>query len=75
MPSSTEKGKVTIPANTTEKIVTFSNSFQNSPVINIFNKQPDNIYLTNITTTEFTINKSQPSSEDDEVHYVALERS
>ena len=75
MASNSESGKVTIPANTTEKTVTFSNSFQNSPVINIFNHQPDNIYLTGITATQFTINKSVPSNEADEVHYIALERS
>lgn len=75
MVNNSETGKIIIPANTTEKIVIFSNSFQNIPVINIFNHQPDNIYLTKISITQFTINKSVASNEDDEVHYVALERS
>ena len=72
MSSRYEVGKETIPSNQIDATVTFNDAFIQNPVIKITSNKNINIFISDVTTTSFKINKSNP--EEVTVHYIAIER-
>jgi hypothetical protein len=72
MSNSYESGKVTIPSNQVEFVVSLSETYIELPVIKITSNKNINIFISDVTTTSFKINKSNP--EEVTVHYIAIER-
>lgn len=72
MSNSYESGKVTIPSDQVEFVVSLNETFVELPVIKITSNKNINIFISDVTTTSFKINKSSP--EEVTVHYIAIER-
>lgn len=72
MSNSYESGKVTIPSNQVEFVVSLNETFVELPVIKITSNKNINIFISDVTTVSFKINKSNP--EEVTVHYIAIER-
>lgn len=72
MSNSYESGKVTIPSNQVEFVVSLNETFIELPVIKITSNKNINIFISDVTTASFKINKSSP--EEVTVHYIAIER-
>ena len=72
MSNSYESGKVIIPSNQVEFVVSLNETFVELPVIKITSNKNINIFISDVTTTSFKINKSSP--EEVTVHYIAIER-
>lgn len=67
-----ESGKVIIPSNQVEFVVSLNETYIDLPVIKITSNKNINIFISDVTTTSFKINKSNP--EEVTVHYIAIER-
>lgn len=67
-----EVGKVTLNSNEIEKNVPLGETYSQSPVIKISSNKNVNIFITNVSTGSFTINKS--ALEEVTIYYSAIER-
>jgi hypothetical protein len=67
-----ESGKITSLLNQEITLVSFSNTYSQPPVVKITCDSNINIYIQNITTSQFEIVKN--SNEEITVHYIVIER-
>jgi len=67
-----EVGKVILINSEIEKIVSLAETYSQSPVIKITSNKNVNIFITNVSTNSFTINKS--ALEEVTIYYSAIER-
>ena len=67
-----EVGKVTLSSSDIEKNVPLTETYSQSPVIKISSNKNVNIFITNVSTGSFTINKS--ALEEATIYYSAIER-
>jgi len=67
-----EVGKVILTNSEIEKIVSLAETYSQSPVIKITSNKNVNIFITNVSTSSFTINKS--ALEEVTIYYSAIER-
>jgi Holliday junction resolvase len=67
-----EVGKVILTNSEIEKIVSLAETYSQSPVIKITSNKNVNIFITNVSTNSFTINKS--ALEEVTIYYSAIER-
>jgi len=67
-----EVGKVTLNSSEIEKNVPLTETYSQSPVIKISSNKNVNIFITNVSTGSFTINKS--ALEEATIYYSVIER-
>lgn len=67
-----EVGKVSFDIGETEKIVSYTNTYNISPVIKITPTDLDNIFISNVTTDNFKIQKSNENQMI--IHYIVIAR-
>ena len=67
-----EVGKVTLNSSEIEKNVPLGETYSQSPVIKISSNKNVNIFITNVSTGSFTINKS--ALEEVTIYYSVIER-
>lgn len=67
-----EVGKITLSSSEIEKIVPLTETYSQSPVIKISSNKNVNIFITNVSTGSFTINKS--ALEEATIYYSVIER-
>lgn len=67
-----EVGKVILSSSEIEKIVPLTETYGQSPVIKITSNKNVNIFITNVSTSSFTINKS--ALEEATIYYSVIER-
>ena len=67
-----EVGKVTLSSSDIEKNVPLGETYSQSPVIKISSNKNVNIFITNVSTGSFTINKS--ALEEVTIYYSVIER-
>ena len=67
-----EVGKVTLSSSVIEKNVPLTETYNQSPVIKISSNKNVNIFITNVNTGSFTINKS--ALEEATIYYSVIER-
>ena len=67
-----EVGKVTLNSSEIEKNVPLTETYSQSPVIKISSNKNVNIFITNVSTGSFTINKS--ALEEVTIYYSVIER-
>jgi hypothetical protein len=69
-----QKGKATIIAGQDNIQINFSDSFINTPIVNISCKENVNVYLLDVTKSYITVYISSTLSSNLEINYVALEK-
>tara|TARA_B100000035_G_scaffold205863_1_gene176017 strand:- start:7 stop:225 length:219 start_codon:yes stop_codon:yes gene_type:complete len=67
-----EVGKVILSSSEIEKTVSLTETYSQSPVIKISSNKNVNIFITNVNTGSFTINKS--ALEEATIYYSVIER-
>ena len=67
-----EVGKATLTNSEIEKTVSLAETYSQSPVIKITSNKNVNIFITNVSTGSFTINKS--ALEEVTIYYSVIER-
>ena len=67
-----EVGKVILSSSEIEKTVSLTETYSQSPVIKITSNKNVNIFITNVSTSSFTVNKS--ALEEVTIYYSVIER-